>query len=343
MAHITQLDIAKKLNVTRITVSKALRNHPDISKEMKKKVLDAAEKLGYTPNLIAQNLISRKTFTIGVIIPDLENSFFALATDSIIDAATEKNYSVFVTVSRENQNNERFNIQKLIGMRVDGLLVCISQQTNNPQIFNQIKKLNIPLVFFDREFEGLNFPSITFNDKNGAIVALEKIIEEGYFRIAHIAGYSNVSIGKERCLGFKQALKNKGIGINPDWIIEGGFEVSDGFNAFMKLYHSDNLPEIIFAVNDRVALGVYHAAKEVGIRIPEDIGIAAFGFNEIAQTFMPQLSVINQNPRKIGLTAANMLIEEIENKNISKKNQLSIKEEFLWNDSILKRKIAIEN
>jgi LacI family transcriptional regulator len=338
MRHTTQIDIARKLNVTRITVSKALRNHPDISIKMKKKVRETAEELGYIPNLIAQNLISKRTYTLGIVVPDLENSFFAYATDSIIDAATNKNYIVFVTVSRENQNNEKLNIQKLIGMRVDGLLVCVSQKTTNPQIFNHIKKLNIPLVFFDRQFEGLNLPSIVFADRNGAILALEKIIEEGYTKIAHIAGYSNVSIGKERYQGFKQALKNKEIEINPDWIIEGGFEVTDGYKAFMKLYHSNNLPEIIFAVNDRTALGVYHAAKEVGVRIPEDIGIAAFGFNEIVQTFTPSLSIVNQNPRRIGLAATDMLIEEIENKYPDKKKNITIKEEFIWNASILKQK-----
>ena len=338
MAHARQLDIARKLNVTRITVSKALRNHPDISAGMKKKVLDVAEEFGYTHNLIAQNLKSRKTFTLGVVIPDLENSFFAYVIDSIIDTAAEKNYSVFVTVSRENQDNERLNIQKLIGMRVDGLLVCVSQRTNDPQIFNQIKKLNIPLVFFDRQFEGLQFPYITFDDRYGAVNALEKIIKEGFTKIAHIAGYLNVSIGRERCGGYKEALIKNGIKINPEWIIEGGFEVKDGYNAFMKLYCSGILPEIIFTVNDRAALGVYHAAKEVGVKIPEDIGIAAFGFNEIAQTFTPPLSIINQNPRKIGFAAANMLIERIESKNIDKKNQMTIEEEFLWNNSILKGK-----
>jgi len=338
MAHATQLDIARKLNVTRITVSKALRNHPDISTEMKKKVLDTADELGYSPNLIAQNLTSRKTFTLGVVIPDLENNFFAFATDSIIDAAAEKNYNVFVTVSRENQNNEKINIQKLIGMRVDGLLVCVSQQTTDPQIFNHIKKLNIPLVFFDRQFEGLQFPNITFDDRHGAVVALEKIIKEGYTRIVHIAGYSNVSIGNERSAGYKEALERNGIKINPEWIIEGGFEVKDGYNAFMQLYHSKNLPEVIFAVNDRAALGVYHAAKEVGVNIPEDIGIAAFGFNDIAQSFTPALSIINQNPRKIGLAAAEMLIEEIENENSPQMRQIIIEEEFLWNASIPRKK-----
>jgi LacI family transcriptional regulator len=335
MKHIKQIDIAKKLNVSRITVSKALRNHPDISVEMKKKIHETAEGLGYIPNLIAQNLISKKTYTIGVIVPDLENSFFAYATDSIIDAAGNKNYIAFVTVSRENQRQEKTNIQKLIGMRVDGLLVCVTQQTDDPQIFNHIKNLNIPLVFFDRQFTGLDIPSVTFDDRNGAIAALGKIIDKGYKKIAHIAGYSKVSIGKERCEGFKQALRNKGLKVRKDWIVEGGFEVKDGYEAFMKIYKTGALPEIIFAVNDRTAQGVYQAANKVGLRIPEDIGVAAFGSSEIAQTFTPSLSIINQNPRNMGSTAADMLIETIENKNFGLSIQVKINEEFKWNESIL--------
>ncbi len=337
MNHITQLDIAKKLNVTRITVSKALRNHPDISLKMKKKVLDVAEELGYIPNLIAQNLTSRRSFTLGVVIPDLENSFFAYATDSIIDTAGGKDYNVFVTVSRENQQSEKLNIQKLIGMRVDGLLICVSQQTKHPQIFNHVKKLNIPLVFFDRQFEGLEFPSVTYNDREGAVAALNKILENGYTRIAHFAGYSSVSIGKERCLGYKDALAGKEIQIKPEWIIEGGFEVIDGYYAFMELYNSKNLPEIIFTVNDQVALGVYKAASEKGLKIPEDIGVAGFGFKDTANTFTPPLSVINQDPRKIGSAAAEFLIEIITNPGVKMERNIIIDEEFIWNNSIIKK------
>lgn len=338
MAHITQSDIAKKLNVTRITVSKALRDHPDISSKMKKKVNEMAEELGYTPNLIAKNLTSNKMFTIGVVIPDLENNFFAYATDSIIDTATEKKYNVFVTVSREHEQNEILNLKNLVGMRVDGLLVCVSQQTNDTTIFNRIKNLNIPLIFFDRYFEGLNFRNVVFDDKNGAISALDEIIENGYSKIAHFAGYSNVSIGKQRSQGYKYSLEKNGIYLNPDWIIEGGFEVEDGYEAFMRLYRKNNLPEIIFTVNDRVALGVYQAARETGINIPNDIGLLAYGFNETAQIFTPTLSIINQDPRKIGRIAAEMLMEEIENNNSDKVQQLIIEEEFLWNNSIRRRR-----
>ena len=338
MKHYTQSDIAKKLNVTRITVSKALRNHPDISVKMKKKVIDAAEELGYIPNLIAQNLTSHRTFTLGVVIPDLENSFFSYVTDSIIDTAGKVGYSVLVTVSRENQHSEKLNIQKLIGMRVDGLLVCVSQQTKDSQIFNQVKKLNIPIVFFDRQFEGLKFPSITYNDRKGAVAALSKVIENGYTKIAHFAGYSDVSIGKERCLGYKEALRKKRIRIRQAWIIEGGFEIKDGYDSFMKLYNTKNIPEIIFTANDRVAFGVYEAVREKGLKIPDDIGVLAYGFNETAQIFSPSLSVINQDPRKIGNTAAELLIKMIKNPDSKKNKNIIIDEEFVWNKSIFKKR-----
>lgn len=338
MSHIKQSDIAKKLNVTRITVSKALRNHPDISAEMKKKVLDTVEELGYIPNLVAQNLISRRTFTVGVVIPALGNSFFAYATESIIETVADKNYNVFVTVSVENQQIEKLSIQKLIGMRVDGLLVCITQQTTDPKIFNSIKNLNIPLVFFDRHFKDLNFPSVTFDDKNGAITALDEIIEQGYTKIAHFAGFSNVSIGKERYLGYIHALERNGIKINPEWIIEGGFEIKDGYEAFYKLYNKNNLPEIIFAVNDRVALGVYKAIKETSLKIPDDIGIVGFGFKDTANLFSPSLTVINQDPKKLGSTAAELLLKLIINPGLETELNKVIKEEFIWNDSIIKKR-----
>ena len=121
------------------------------------------------------------------------------------------------------------------------------------------------------------------------------------------------------------------------WIIEGGFEIKDGYNSFIKLYDSKNLPEIIFTVNDRVALGVYQAAVEKGLKIPEDIGVAGFGFNDTVQSFTPPLAIINQDPRKLGNAAAGLLIEMIENPGIKRKKNIVIEEEFLWNDSIIKK------
>ncbi len=338
MVNVRQSDIAKQLNVSRVTVSKALRDHPDISQAMKKKIGLTARKMGYVPNLIARQLNSRRTFTIGIVIPDLENSFFSYIVDSMIDYATEHNYYVILTVSREKSNIEKQNIENLIGMRVDGLLVCLSQETNDKQVFKTVEKMKIPLVFFDRAFENMKFSRVVFNDKPGAVNALNHIILEGYTRIAHFAGYSKTNIGRERNEGFREALTKNKIQINNDWIIESGFELKDGYESFKKLNTLGNLPEIIFAVNDRVALGAYKAAKEAGLRIPEDIGIFGYGFNEITDFFDPQLTVINQDPRKMGLEAIKLLIDEIEKKTRTGHSKIYIEEEFIWRKSV-KRKL----
>jgi LacI family transcriptional regulator len=345
MVNIRQSDIAKKLHVSRITVSKALRDHPDISQEMKNKVLKAAKKMGYIPNLIATQLNTRKTFTIGIVVPDLENSFFAFVVDSMIDFATEKKYHVILTVSREKEMIEQQNIENLIGMRVDGLLVCLSQETKEREIFSRVKKMKIPMVFFDRAFEKTGFQAVVFDDKTGALNALDQVIGSGFTRIAHFAGYSTVNIGKRRADGYKTALRKHRLPVRKDWILEGGFEFKDGYDSFMKLFQQGELPEIVFTVNDRVALGAYKAASECGIKIPSEIGIFGYGFYETTDMFQPPFTVINQDPRKMGLKAIALLLDMIDKKVKANPADIIIEEEFIWKKSLLrkgKKKINIE-
>jgi LacI family transcriptional regulator len=334
MSNTRQSDIAKKLNISRVTVSKALRNHPDISSAMKKKISALAKKMGYVPNQIALQLNSRRTFTIGVVIPDLENSFFSYIADSIIDFATEHGYYVILTVSREKSDIEKKNIENLIGMRVAGLLVCLSQETTDRHVFKTVERMKIPLVFFDRTFENMKFSRVVFKDKYGCKSSLNHIIKEGYTKIAFFAGYSNTNIGKERTEGYIEALTQNKIPIRKEWILESGFELIDGYESFKKLNGFGKLPEVIFTVNDRVALGAYKAIKEAGLRIPQDIGIFGYGFSEITDFFNPQLTVINQDPRKMGMEAVNLLINEIEKKTKSRQGRIYIEEEFLWRKSV---------
>jgi len=339
MVNTRQSDIARKLNISRVTVSKALRDHPDISKSMKKKIAATAAKMGYVPNLIARQLNSGRTFTIGIVVPDLENSFFSYIIDSMIDYATEQNYNVILTVSREKENIERKNIENLIGMRVDGLLVCLSQETTDRQIFTTVEKMKIPLVFFDRAFEDLRFSWVVFDDRPGAADSLSCIIKEGYKKIAHFAGYSKTNIGRQRTEGFLDTLSKNKIKVRKEWIIEGGFELKDGYESFKKLKNSGDLPDVIFTVNDRVALGAYKAAKEAGLKIPDDIGIFGYGFSEITDYFDPRLTVINQDPRKMGLEAVRLLLNEIEQEKRKKQSKILIKEEFLWRNSVKRKKV----
>jgi LacI family transcriptional regulator len=223
-------------------------------------------------------------------------------------------------------------------MRVDGLLVSVSQSTSNPEIFEYIKKFNTPLVFFDRAIEELGFSTIVFNDKQGTMDAIDEVAHAGYTKIAHFAGYSSINIGRERCEGYKAALKKNGLPINNEWIIEGGYEVEDGYRAFMKLHEQGVLPEIILAVNDRVALGAYKAIRKLGLDIPGDVGIIGYGFSDTAQLFSPSLTIINQDPRKMGHIAVNTLIDEIlREEKLEKPLSIIIEEDFQWKSSV-KRK-----
>lgn len=333
MRQVTQEDIARQLGVTRITVSKALRDHPDISAGMKKRVLEAASEMGYSPNQIARQLTSRTTDTIGVVVPDLENSFFSHMVDSIIDLATDEGYQILLTVSRENDELERKNINNLVGKRVDGLLVCVSQRTTDPSIFNIIKRMEVPLVFFDRWLTSTVFTRVVFDDANGVRQAIDRLVSAGYSRIAHFAGYSSTSIGKARLEGYASALINNGLTLSKDWIIEGGYETTDGYRSFMKLAGQGKLPEIVLAANDRIALGAYTAIRELGLTVPEDIGIVGFGFNETAGLFNPPLAVITQDPRKLGQVAAARLIGEIRKMAVPGE-EIKIEEDFEWNSSI---------
>lgn len=334
MRHVTQEDIARRLNVTRITVSKALRNHPDISAAMKKRVMQASDEMGYSPNQIAQQLTTRTTNTIGVVVPDLENSFFSHIVDSIIDTATGLGYQILLAVSRENEELEQKNVRNLIGKRVDGLLVCLTQYTSDPAIFDLVRKMEIPLVFFDRALNVPGFSRVVFDDDKGVRQAIDRLVIAGFTRIAHLSGLSSTGIGRERLEGYQAGLEKNGLILWKDWIVEGGYEVNDGYQSFMKLYRRGNLPEIVLAVNDRAALGVYKACRELRLRIPEDIGVVGFGFPETTEMFNPPLAVISQDPRLMGQTAINRLIGEIRSPGASPPEEIRLAEDFHWNSSI---------
>jgi LacI family transcriptional regulator len=197
--------------------------------------------------------------------------------------------------------------------------------------------MKIPLVFFDRVAADLDFPVVVFDDFTGAVTALDRVIEAGFSKIACFSGYQSISIGRERFNGYIESLKKHKIEIRKDWIIEGGYELKDGHSSFMKLKEHRDLPEIVFAVNDRVALGAYMAATESGIKIPDDIGIMGFGFSETTDFFNPPLAVIDQDPRKMGRLSAQKLMDGIIHGKTTSPVILKIEEEFSWKASLKKR------
>jgi LacI family transcriptional regulator len=311
--HITLNDIASELGISKVAVSKALRDHPDISEATKKRVNETALRLGYVPNFMARNLSSQRSNTIGLVVPKIAHYFMAEVIESIYKTAYENNYEVILTVSQENSENEIKHMQTLLAMRVDGLLISVTEKTNDLTIFDSVKKRNVPLVFFDRVFDNLGFSYVTSDDEDGAFDAVSYLVNAGYKKIAHLGGYSSTNIGRYRMQGFKRAVNKFKLDIPKEWINESGFGEQSGYDGFKKLYANSPLPEVVFTVTHPVALGVITAAEELNIKMPDDLNIMCFGGSNYNQFMKPSLSFVKQPVEDIGKAAVELLISEIKN------------------------------
>lgn len=324
-------DLAKKLKVSKVTISKALRNHPDISDGMKIKVKELAERMGYVPNFMAKNLSARKSNIIGLVVPKLAHFFFGSVIESVYNTAFENNYETVITVSQEIAAREKRHIQSLMSMRVDGLIISITEQTKDYSIFDRVIQSNIPLVFIDRVPAIKNVPSVTVDDKGGAYSAVEYFIKRGITKIGHVGGYSHINIGKARQDGFKEAMEKNNIPINNNWVREGGFGEEDGYRGFKEMFSSGSLPEAIFAVTYPVAIGIYEAASELGIKIPEDIQITCFGNNTFKHTVPSVFNFVDQPTGDIGKHAVQLLLQLINNPDSTQSKNIVLKTRLLIN------------
>ena len=212
--NITLNDIAMVLNVSKVTISKALRNHPDISIRMKDLIKKTAIEMGYSPNFVARNLSAKKTNTIGLVVPKIAHFFFGSVIEAIYDAAFENNYEIILTVTQENQEKENKYIQSLLSMRVDGIIISITQNTVDCSMFESIREKEVPIVFLDRVVECGDFSCVTVEDYAGSYKATEHAIKMGYTKLAHFAGPKEINISRERYRGFVNALTDNNIRVN---------------------------------------------------------------------------------------------------------------------------------
>ncbi|UCH65717.1 MAG: LacI family DNA-binding transcriptional regulator [Ignavibacterium sp.] len=311
MNEVTIKDIAEALKISPSTVSRALSDHPDISESTKKRVINKASSLNYNPNIVAQSLKSNKTKLIGVIVPEIEHSFFASAISGIEEVAYRSGYIIVVCSSEESYDREVVNTNALVSNRAAGLIVSISQTTTNSDHLKAVMKRNIPLVLFDRVIEDLNTSKVIIDDKNSAFNAVNYLIGKGYKDIAHLAGKQEVNICRLRFEGYCKALQDNNIPINENYIFYGGLHEQDGYNSIEQMIKQKNIPEAIFAVNDPVAIGAFKRLREEGFSIPEQIAIVGFSNNPIAEIIEPKLTTVNQPAYEMGRKAAELIINQI--------------------------------
>ena len=339
--NITLNDIAKVLNVSKVTISKALRNHPDISIRMKDLIKKTAIEMGYSPNFVARNLSAKKTNTIGLVVPKIAHFFFGSVIEAIYDAAFENNYEIILTVTQENQEKENKYIQSLLSMRVDGIIISITQNTVDCSMFESIREKEVPIVFLDRVVECGDFSCVTVEDYAGSYKATEHAIKMGYTKLAHFAGPKEINISRERYRGFVNALTDNNIQVNEEWIIHGGYSDVDGYNALMKLAEAGNLPEFIFTVTYPVALGVYAAAQKLGLKISQDIDVICFGDSDVNRFISPSLSCVYQPTEKLGREAVKMILEQINNYENYNPVKLELPTDLVIRETCSKKRITV--
>ena len=333
--QVTIKDIARELSISPSTVSRALKDHPDISKDTKKAVNALAEKLNYQPNIVALNLRQRKTNTIGVIIPEVVHFFFSTVISGIEDVAYQAGYNVILAQSNESYVREVAHVKALFNSRVDGMLLSLSRETNNFDHVESIISKGVPIVFYDRMYHSPTSSKVIVDDHAGAKEAVNHLISQGCQNIAHLVGAPNLIISIDRLRGYKDALRENKIEVRENLILpcnSGTFE--EGKSVTQKLLTSNVKVDAIFANNDPMAMGAMVAIKEKGLKIPQDIAIIGFSNWFFGELMEPSLSTIDQPGFEMGQEAARLLIRQIEMKD---KDQYEPMEEV----KILKTRLII--
>nr|WP_319273307.1 LacI family DNA-binding transcriptional regulator [uncultured Draconibacterium sp.] len=316
--EITIHDIAKKLNISASTVSRALKDNPLISEATRKKIKKAALDMGYRPNVMAANLRTRRTNTIGVIVPLINRHFFSSVISGIEDVAYKQGFAVTISQSNDNLEKESTIAHSLFSNRVDGLILSIGMETQTYDHLKLFSERNIPLVFFDRIVEEIPAHKIVVDDFGGAYRATQHLLEQGRKNIAHIGGPLNLQIYEKREAGYRQAISNAGLQINENLILHNSLTREDGLYAIKKIIRSKERPDAIFCANDTTALSTIIYLKEKGIKVPEDIAIVGFSNEPFSELVTPSISTIKQPGFEMGQKAAELLIKQISSKTKSK-------------------------
>jgi DNA-binding LacI/PurR family transcriptional regulator len=308
----TLSDIAKKLNISISTVSRALHDHPAINAETKREVIRLARELNYHPNLLAINLLAKKTNTIGIIVPEITSYFFSSVINGIQDLVNHSGYHLMISQTEESFGNEKHILEAMAKVRVDGFLISPSSETNDAEHLNQLIDNGIPVVLFDRDCSGFSGDKVLVDDYDGAFQAVEYLIKTGCKRIAHITGPSDLSISQHRLHGYLNALAQYQIARDEQLIVRvGGFTPEYGVEAANQILQLSELPDAIFAINDGVAIGAMYVIKEAGIKIPGQISVVGFDDEPHSQYFIPPLTSVWQPVYDMGMLSARILLNKL--------------------------------
>lgn len=338
MGKTTIHDIAKKLNVTASTVSRALNDSPRISDATKKLVHKAALELKYQPNNIAAALRNGKSEIIGVIVPTVDRNIFASVIKGIEQVANDLNFKVIICQSSDNYEKEVKTVEALLSARVDGILASIGKNSEDLSHFKKVTQRGIPLVLFDNVSDELDVNQVMIDDYQGAYMVVEHLIEQGCKRIAYLTKPKKISIYKNRLRGYMDALADYKLDFDKDLVIESNLQLEDGRASMQKLLDLPERPDAVFAASDYGAMGAMQLLNENNIKIPEQIALAGFSNEPFTPFTYPSITSVDQLSFSMGKIAAKLFFDQIREKSISIPRKTVLMPELIVRQSSLKSK-----
>lgn len=326
---VTIYDIAEKLDISPATVSRGLKDHPAIKKETKKRIKEMAAKMGYQNNTFASNLRSKRTNTIGIIIPRINSSFMSSVIAGIEQVVNRMGYNLIISQSQEEYDKEVASATTMFNSRVDGLLVSLSSDTERIQHFEALLRKKIPVIFFDRVFDHPDCTSIVIDNFKAGYDAVSHLIDQGCQRILYIGGSLKRNVYSDRLKGYKLALSEHNIPIVDKYIINARLSEQVGIDAANKILQMRPRPDGVFAANDATAVACMQTLLDAGVRVPEDIAIVGFNNDPISWIVRPTLTTVKYPGYEMGQIAATTLINAINKSSSSSLTTLVLKHELI--------------
>ncbi|MFS0654544.1 catabolite control protein A [Bacillus sp. 179-C3.3 HS] len=306
MNNVTIYDVAREANVSMATVSRVVNGNPNVKPTTRKKVLEAIDRLGYRPNAVARGLASKKTTTVGVIIPDISSIFYSELARGIEDIATMYKYNIILSNSDQNTDKELHLLNTMLGKQVDGIVFMGGNITD--VLVEEFKRSPVPIVLAASVEEQGQTPSVNINYEQAIHDSVQFLVEKGHKRVAFVSGPMSEPINSVRKLtGYKRALEEAGIAFDESLVAEGDYSYDSGVEAVAHLLEQSNKPTAVIASTDEMALGVIHGAQDRGVSIPEDLEVIGFDNTRLSLMVRPQLTTVVQPTYDIGAVAMRLL------------------------------------
>jgi len=305
--------LAKKLNLSTSTISRAFSGSTDINKDTKERILEFAREHNFLPNHYASNLRDKKTKTLAVIVPEIANDFFAQAINGIEEVARKKGFYILLYRTDDVFEKEVSFVNYLNNGKVDGIIMSVSGEANDHNYMKALAKKNIPVVFFDRIYEDIDVSKVITNDYESSFAATEHLIETGCQRIAYLVVNKSISIGKVRMQGYEDALVKHNIPFNDELVIDCSQDEKINY-SIIKNVLEDLKPDGIFSSVERLAFATYYVCNDMNISVPSELKVISFSSLQIAPLLCPALSTITQPAYEMGIKAATLLFDELDNK-----------------------------